>query len=61
MAGVIAAWYVAGYLIDQSPGLAGFQRLFMLLLGFSVVSAIATIAFERQARAPSVTADVNSR
>ena len=44
---------VAGYLIDQSPGLAGFQHLFMLLLGFSVVGAIAAIAFERQARAGS--------
>ena len=46
---------VAGFLIDQSPGLAGFQHLFMLLLGFSVVGAIAAIAFERQARAASVT------
>jgi len=44
---------VAGYLIDQSPGLAGFQHLFMLLLGFSVVGAIATITFQRQARAVS--------
>ena len=52
---------VAGYLIDQNPGLAGFQHLFTLLLGFSVVGAIAAIAFERQARAPSVTAGVNSR
>jgi nitrate/nitrite transporter NarK len=52
---------VAGYLIDQSPGLAGFQHLFMLLLGFSVVGAIAAIAFQRQARAPSVAAGVNSR
>ena len=52
---------VAGYLIDQSPGLAGFQHLFMLLLGFSVVGAIAAIAFERQARASSATAGVNSR
>jgi len=52
---------VAGYLIDQSPGLAGFQHLFMLLLGFSVVGAIAAIAFVRQARAPSVPAGLNSR
>jgi sugar phosphate permease len=44
---------VAGYLIDQSPGLAGFQHLFTLLLGFSVIGAIAAIAFERQARAVS--------
>ncbi len=51
---------VAGFLIDQSPGLAGFQHLFMLLLGFSVVGAIAAIAFERQARAASVTGGVNS-
>ena len=41
---------VAGYLVDQSTGLAGFQHLFMLLLGFSVVGGIAAIAFERQAR-----------
>ena len=52
---------VAGYLIDQSPGLAGFQHLFVLLLGFSVVGAMAAIAFEREARAASVTDDVNSR
>ena len=51
---------VAGFLIDQSPGLAGFQHLFMLLLGFSVVGAIAAIAFEHQARAASVTGGVNS-
>ena len=51
---------VAGFLIDQSPGLAGFQHLFMLLLGFSVVGAIAAIAFERQARAASVTTGVSS-
>ena len=51
---------VAGFLIDQSPGLTGFQHLFMLLLGFSVVGAIAAIAFERQARAASVTTGVSS-
>jgi hypothetical protein len=48
-------------LIDQSPGLAGFQHLFVLLLGFSVVGAIAAIAFERQARAAAVTTDISSR
>jgi len=52
---------VAGYLIDQHPGLEGFRHLFMLLLGFSIVGAIAAIAFERQARAASVTAPVSSR
>ena len=41
---------VAGYLIDQSPGLAGFQHLFALLLGFSVIGAVAAILFERHAR-----------
>ena len=51
---------VAGYLIDQSPGLAGFQHLFMLLLGFSVVGDMAAIAFERQARAASMTTGVSS-
>jgi len=40
-------------LIDQSPGLAGFQHLFMLLLGFSIVGAIAALAFQRQALAVS--------
>ncbi len=42
---------VAGYLIDQNPGLGGFQHLFILLVGFSVVGALAAIAFDRQARA----------
>jgi len=39
---------VAGYLIDQNPGLAGFQYLFMLLLVFSLVGALAAVAFDRQ-------------
>ena len=44
---------VAGFLIDRSPGLEGFQHLFMLLLGFSIAGAIAAILFEREAkRAP---------
>ena len=41
---------VAGYLIDQSPGLLGFQHLFTLLLGFSIVGAVAAIGFARQTR-----------
>jgi len=41
---------VAGYLIDQNPGLLGFQHLFLLLLVFSIVGALAAVAFTRQAR-----------
>ena len=41
---------VAGYLIDQNPGLLGFQHLFVLLLVFSIVGALAAVAFTRQAR-----------
>ena len=41
---------VAGYLIDQNPGLLGFQHLFVLLLAFSIVGALAAVAFTRQAR-----------
>jgi hypothetical protein len=36
---------VAGFLIDQSPGLLGFQHLFGILLVFSVVGAIAALQF----------------
>jgi len=43
---------VAGYLIDQSPGLAGFQHLFIVLLAFSVVGAAAALGFNRQRLAP---------
>ena len=46
---------IAGYLIDQNPGLLGFQHLFVLLLVFSIVGALAALAFTRQARPPSVT------
>jgi len=42
---------VAGYLIDHSPGLAGFQHLFILLLGFTLVGAVAAALFQRQAHA----------
>ena len=45
---------VAGYLIDQNPGLLGFQHLFVLLLAFSIVGALAAVAFTRQARPLSV-------
>ena len=48
---------VAGYLIDQNPGLPGFQHLFTLLLGFSVVGAAAAIGFARQTRSAAVTND----
>ena len=41
---------IAGYLIDQNPGLLGFQHLFVLLLVFSIVGALAALAFTRQAR-----------
>ena len=41
---------IAGYLIDQNPGLLGFQHLFVLLLVFSIVGAVAAVAFTRQAR-----------
>ena len=43
---------IAGYLIDQSPGLAGFQHLFIVLLAFSVVGAAAALGFNRQRLAP---------
>jgi MFS family permease len=44
---------VAGFLIDRSPGLEGFQHLFILLLGVSIAGGIAAILFEREAkRAP---------
>ena len=46
---------IAGYLIDQNPGLLGFQHLFVLLLAFSVVGALAAWAFTRQAAPSSVT------
>ena len=42
---------VAGYLIDHSPGLAGVQHLFILLLGFTLVGAVAAALFQRQAHA----------
>ena len=41
---------VAGFLIDRSPGLEGFQHLFILLLAFSIAGAIAAILFEREAK-----------
>jgi len=56
----LAHFYEQGDLIDQSPEPAGLQHLFMLLLVFSIVGAIAAIAFERQARAASVTGAINS-
>ena len=39
---------VAGYLIDQSPGLAGFQHMFMGLLGTAVIGAVAALACTRR-------------
>lgn len=47
---------VAGYLIDQSPGLSGFQHLFTLLLGFSVIGAVAAILFDRHVAANAAAA-----
>jgi sugar phosphate permease len=47
---------VAGYLIDQSPGLMGFQHLFTLLLGFSVIGAVAAILFDRHVAANAAAA-----
>ena len=47
---------VAGYLIDQSPGLMGFQHLFTLLLGFSVIGAVAAVLFDRHAAANAAAA-----
>jgi nitrate/nitrite transporter NarK len=38
---------VAGFLIDHSPGLLGFQHLFGILLIFSVVGAIAALQFPK--------------
>ena len=38
---------MAGYLIDQSPGLTGFQHMFMGLLGTAVIGAVAALAFTR--------------
>jgi hypothetical protein len=46
---------IAGYLIDQNPGLLGFQHLFVLLLAFSIVGALAALAFTREATPSSVT------
>lgn len=46
---------IAGYLIDQNPGLLGFQHLFVLLLAFSIVGALAAWAFTRQAAPSSAT------
>ena len=49
---------VAGFLIDQSPGLLGFQHLFGILLVFSVVGAIAALQFPKhvQTRTDQTTA-----
>jgi nitrate/nitrite transporter NarK len=38
---------VAGYLIDNNPGLLGFQKMFMCLLGTALIGAIAAFAFTR--------------
>ena len=46
---------IAGYLIDQNPGLLGFQHLFVLLLAFSIVGALAALAFTREATPSSMT------
>ncbi|MEL0005813.1 MAG: MFS transporter [Luminiphilus sp.] len=41
---------VAGFLIDQSPGLLGFQHLFIMLLVFSVAGAMAAMQFPKYIR-----------
>jgi sugar phosphate permease len=41
---------VAGFLIDQSPGLLGFQHLFIMLLVFSVAGAMAAMQFPKHIR-----------
>ncbi len=38
---------VAGFLIDQNPGLLGFQHLFIMLLVFSIVGALAALQFPK--------------
>lgn len=45
---------IAGYLIDNNPGLLGFQYMFMCLLGTAVMGAAAAYAFTRL---PKVNAD----
>ena len=49
---------IAGFLIDQNPGLLGFQHLFGILLVFSVVGAIAALQFPKhvQTRTDQTTA-----
>jgi sugar phosphate permease len=43
---------VAGFLIDQNPGLLGFQHLFIMLLIFSVVGAVAAMQFHKHVLHP---------
>ena len=40
---------LAGYLIDRTPGLGGFQDLFVVLLVFSIIGAGATMMFRMTA------------
>lgn len=40
-----------GYLIDRSPGALGHQHVFALVAGFALVGLVATLLFERVARA----------
>ena len=44
---------VAGYLIDNNPGLTGFQHMFMILTGFAIIGAVAALIFERTCRTDS--------
>ena len=44
---------VAGYLIDNNPGLTGFQHMFMILTGFAIAGAVAALVFERTCRTDS--------
>jgi hypothetical protein len=43
---------VAGFLIDQNPGLLGFQHLFIMLLIFSAVGAVAAMRFPKHVQPP---------
>ena len=45
---------VTGYLIDRSPGALGHQHVFAMVAGFALVGMVATLLFERVARAEPV-------
>ena len=45
---------VAGFLIDSNPGLLGFQHMFMLLVAFTILGALAALIFERTCRSATL-------